>query len=245
MNNSTKKQIYTISGLFQGGGFSHTNSHFLFPARCLFSPFSKISDSWGAQGPETLQVNDFSLPATVRQLQSCHENLTDNARSECTTHTPGQSCRPHSQRNSTKYLYSSFSNGYSLLLHCFMNGYLIPHVHFVKFINATHTLQWIIKSRWLISKTFGAKESLRQSGVFSHQLQQFQGCRNWVPGLTLSANISAPASMTNSCDSSSFTTAAVRPAALEAFPLVYTARGLNSSTCLWRKATVQNCVAQT
>lgn len=38
--------------------------------------------------------------------------------------------------------------------------------------------------------------------------------------LTLSANMSAPASMTNSCDSSSLTTAAVRPAALEALPLV-------------------------
>lgn len=38
--------------------------------------------------------------------------------------------------------------------------------------------------------------------------------------------------MTNSCDSSSRTTAAVRPAALLAFPLVYTALGLNSSTCL-------------
>lgn len=49
---------------------------------------------------------------------------------------------------------------------------------------------------------------------------------------TLSASMRAPASMTNSCDSSSLTTAAVRPAALDAFPLVYTALGLNSSTCL-------------
>lgn len=38
--------------------------------------------------------------------------------------------------------------------------------------------------------------------------------------------------MTNSLDSSSRTTAAVRPAAVLAFPLVYTALGLNSSTCL-------------
>lgn len=50
--------------------------------------------------------------------------------------------------------------------------------------------------------------------------------------LTLSASIRAPASMTNSWDSSSLTTAAVRPAALLALPLVYTALGLNSSTCL-------------
>ncbi len=42
----------------------------------------------------------------------------------------------------------------------------------------------------------------------------------------------APASMTNSCDSSSRTTAAVRPAALLALPLVYTALGAKSSTCL-------------
>ena len=49
---------------------------------------------------------------------------------------------------------------------------------------------------------------------------------------TLSANIRAPASITNSFDSSSLTTAAVKPAALDAFPEVYTALGLNSSTCL-------------
>lgn len=52
--------------------------------------------------------------------------------------------------------------------------------------------------------------------------------------LTLSANIRAPASMTNSEDSSSLTTAAVRPAALEALPEVYTALMLNSSICLQR-----------
>ena len=50
--------------------------------------------------------------------------------------------------------------------------------------------------------------------------------------LTLSASISAPASMTNSWLSSSFTTAAVSPAAVLALPDVYTALGLNSSTCL-------------
>jgi len=38
--------------------------------------------------------------------------------------------------------------------------------------------------------------------------------------------------MTNSWDSSSLTTAAVKPAAVLALPLVYTALGLNSSTCL-------------
>lgn len=38
--------------------------------------------------------------------------------------------------------------------------------------------------------------------------------------LTLSANIKAPASITKSPDSSSLATAAVKPAALEAFPLV-------------------------
>jgi hypothetical protein len=37
---------------------------------------------------------------------------------------------------------------------------------------------------------------------------------------TLSASISAPASITNSLDSSSLTTAAVKPAAVEALPLV-------------------------
>lgn len=52
--------------------------------------------------------------------------------------------------------------------------------------------------------------------------------------LTLSANIRAPASMTNSEDSSSLTTAAVRPAALDALPEVYTALMLNSSICLQR-----------
>lgn len=40
--------------------------------------------------------------------------------------------------------------------------------------------------------------------------------------------------MTNSEDSSSLTTAAVRPAALEALPEVYTALMLNSSICLQR-----------
>ena len=55
--------------------------------------------------------------------------------------------------------------------------------------------------------------------------------------LTLSASIRAPASMTNSYVSSSRTTAAVRPAAVLALPLVYTARGLNSSTCLQRPTT--------
>lgn len=57
--------------------------------------------------------------------------------------------------------------------------------------------------------------------------------------LTLSASIRAPASMTNSCDSSSRTTAAVRPAAVLALPLVYTALGLNSSTCLHRHTHTQ------
>lgn len=41
----------------------------------------------------------------------------------------------------------------------------------------------------------------------------------------LSANINAPASMVNSPVSGSLWTLAVRPAALEAFPDVYTARG--------------------
>lgn len=55
---------------------------------------------------------------------------------------------------------------------------------------------------------------------------------------TLSANMRAPASMTNSCDSSSLTTAAVRPAALLALPLVYTALGAKSSTCLREKTQI-------
>lgn len=56
--------------------------------------------------------------------------------------------------------------------------------------------------------------------------------KNKKKKLTLSANIRAPASMTNSEDSSSLTTAAVRPAALDALPEVYTALMLNSSICL-------------
>ena len=47
----------------------------------------------------------------------------------------------------------------------------------------------------------------------------------------LSANINAPASITKSDDSSSLTTAAVKPAADDAFPDVYTALGENSETC--------------
>ena len=43
-------------------------------------------------------------------------------------------------------------------------------------------------------------------------------CNEDYYSLTLSANINAPASMTNSEDSSSLTTAAVKPAALDAFP---------------------------
>ena len=40
----------------------------------------------------------------------------------------------------------------------------------------------------------------------------------WKRDLTLSANMSAPASITNSLDSSSLTTAAVKPAAELALP---------------------------
>ncbi len=50
--------------------------------------------------------------------------------------------------------------------------------------------------------------------------------------LTLSANIKAPASITNSNDSSSLQTAAVKPAAVLDLPHVYIALGANSSTCL-------------
>lgn len=46
------------------------------------------------------------------------------------------------------------------------------------------------------------------------------------------ASISAPASMVNSPVSGSFTTEAVKPAAEEALPLVYTARGCNEQTYL-------------
>lgn len=49
--------------------------------------------------------------------------------------------------------------------------------------------------------------------------------------IPLSASNTAPASITKSVDSSSFMTAAVKPAALEALPDVYIARGLNSATC--------------
>lgn len=74
--------------------------------------------------------------------------------------------------------------------------------------------------------------------VYVHVSKKKKSRRLTVPSLTLSANIRAPASMTNSWDSSSLTTAAVRPAALLALPLVYTALGLNSSTCLKRQITV-------
>lgn len=53
-----------------------------------------------------------------------------------------------------------------------------------------------------------------------------------IAQIPLSANIRAPASMVNSPDSSSLTTAAVRPAADEAFPEVYTARGKKPQTYL-------------
>eukprot|EP00967_Tisochrysis_lutea_P151377 scaffold294367_cov14-Tisochrysis_lutea.AAC.1 len=43
--------------------------------------------------------------------------------------------------------------------------------------------------------------------------------------MPLSASMSAPASIANSLFSGSFTTDAVRPAAVEALPVVYTARG--------------------
>lgn len=50
--------------------------------------------------------------------------------------------------------------------------------------------------------------------------------------LTLSASIKAPASIENSPVSSSLITAAVKPAALEALPDVYTERGINPHTYL-------------
>ena len=50
--------------------------------------------------------------------------------------------------------------------------------------------------------------------------------------IPLSASISAPASMQNSPVSSSFVTVAVSPAALDAFPLVYTVRGRIEQTYL-------------
>lgn len=49
--------------------------------------------------------------------------------------------------------------------------------------------------------------------------------------IPLSANNKAPASIAKSPDSSSLTTAAVKPAALEALPEVYTDLGANSAIC--------------
>lgn len=98
-----------------------------------------------------------------------------------------------------------------------MDGHLVFEVHLVKLVDAAHTLE--------------TKRTCHQS----RRMQTIAPpiwCFFCLPKLTLSASIRAPASMTNSCDSSSRTTAAVRPAALLAFPLVYTALGLNSSTCL-------------
>lgn len=106
---------------------------------------------------------------------------------------------------------SSLGDADGLLLHGFVDGHLIFNVHLVELVDAAHTLP-------------GEKASVSirctcQDSPLS-------------PTLTLSASIRAPASITNSWDSSSRTTAAVRPAAVLAFPLVYTALGLNSSTCL-------------
>ena len=55
-----------------------------------------------------------------------------------------------------------------------------------------------------------------------------------IAQMPLSASIKAPASMVNSPVSSSLTTAAVRPAAEDAFPEVYTARGRNPQTYLYQ-----------
>jgi hypothetical protein len=50
--------------------------------------------------------------------------------------------------------------------------------------------------------------------------------------MPLSASISAPASIANSLLSGSLTTDAVRPAAVDALPLAYTARGRKPATYL-------------
>lgn len=106
---------------------------------CLFFPFSTVSNYLWASGMKTLQISDLSLP----QQGSCRADIKvwEMMLDQCVPQTLTQSWRLHSQRNSTRYLYSGFSNGYCLLLHCFMDGNLIPQVHFVKFINATYTLQ--------------------------------------------------------------------------------------------------------
>lgn len=112
---------------------------------------------------------------------------------------------------SLDYLDSSLGDADGLLLHGFVDGHLIFNVHLVKLVDAAHTLP-------------------RDRRASAPQTRRPTRCS--LPALTLSASIRAPASITNSWDSSSRTTAAVRPAALLAFPLVYTALGLNSSTCL-------------
>ena len=66
---------------------------------------------------------------------------------------------------------ASLGDGDGLLLHGFVDGHLIPHVHLVKLIDAAHAL---------------CKEAMKRTSYIEAVV------------LTLSANIRAPASMTNS-----------------------------------------------
>lgn len=80
-------------------------------------------------------VTSDLCPATMRQLQRLHEDLAGEATSVHVTNSQVM------LQSSASYLHSSFGNGYCLLFHGLMNGYLIPHLHLVEFINATNTLQ--------------------------------------------------------------------------------------------------------
>jgi hypothetical protein len=95
-----------------------------------------------------------------------------------------------------------------------MNGDLVRHVHFVEFINAANALQ---------------------KRVIINNLLSLHG------EVTLSASIKAPASIENWPVSSSLTTAAVRPAAVEALPEVYTARGKKLHTYLMDVSVQLHC----
>lgn len=91
-----------------------------------------------------------------------------------------------------------------------MNGDLVANIHLVKFINGTNAAP-ILELR---------VSDIVEKGKDSGKVSQ------------LTASIKAPASIVNSPVSGSLTTEAVKPAAEDAFPLVYTARGFNEQIYL-------------
>jgi hypothetical protein len=92
-----------------------------------------------------------------------------------------------------------------------VDGHLVADVHLVKLVNAADALR--------ARAPKGSRQALQPA---AHAVQQPQGAADssLLPLPTLSASIRAPASMKNSLLSLSLTTAAVRPAAVEALPEV-------------------------